>query len=511
MIKAARIFQNGMMLQREKPVRVWGEADAGTEITAAIQGKQGKVITGENGRWEITLPPLCASEEEILVVSDGNEKLVFLDVAIGEIWLAGGQSNMEFHMRYEKHLQQVKETCSNKRIRFYDVPEIAFEGQEERFDYSRMGMWRKASEEDIEYFSAAGYYFQCILEKELDVPAGIVGCNWGGTRSAAWMNPDTVRRNGPGWMEEYEAFASGVDWKEYIERQCGIPQNGRGNPFAEPFGEFVLPKTRTEEELMDFFAELGVDQPFPEEIMEEYQPHNIPGVLYEHMVKKVAPFSVRGVLWYQGESDDGPYAGLYGQMLTGLIDDWRKLWGEELPFLVVQLPGFEKWLSAMGENYALIREGQEYAAETMPQVYICSISDTGERLEIHSKDKKVVGERLALLARGHVYGQKIMCDAPKADSLRVENGRLILSFEHAEGGLALRGNEIQALKLLVNGEEAKYHAELVGEEIVIIPSEKISGSVQIAFAKEQFYIVNLYNQAGIPAIPFVFTVEIPKE
>ena len=158
-MKAAEIFQSGMVLQREKPVIIWGIADAGDEITVSIQGKKGSGTADEQGKWKVELPALKASENERMVVASKCEVISYTDVAIGEVWIAGGQSNMEFYMRYEKHLKEEKAICKNRRIRFYDVPEIAFEGQKEAFDYSRMGIWRTADVEDIEYFSAVGYYF----------------------------------------------------------------------------------------------------------------------------------------------------------------------------------------------------------------------------------------------------------------------------------------------------------------------------------------------------------------
>ena len=509
MVKTAELFQSGMILQRDKTVPVWGTAEPGERVRVTVQGKTAEGQADENGRWSVELPPLTASEEEQMTVSGTSGRITFDRVAVGEVWLAGGQSNMEYHMRYEKHLSQVKPTCENPRIRFFDVPEIAFDGQGECFDYSRMGRWRSASPEEIEYFSAVGYYFERAVEKALDVPVGIVGCNWGGTVSAAWMDPETVRQTGPVWMKEYEAFLADTKMEEYWEKQKKSPLNIGGNPFADPFSELVMPRTPSPEEMGAFFASMQAsgDFPDPQDFIDSFLPQNIPGALYEHMLKAVAPFAVRGVLWYQGESDDEMHhADLYASMLTALIGDWRKLWKEELPFLIVQLPGFESWLQVACDRFDLIRAAQEQVSDQVPGVYLCSISDAGEQYDIHPKDKQVVGERLALLARGHVYGENLLCDAPRAREATREGKEITLRFEHAEGGLVLRGETVSALRVTVGEKELPFQASVSGETLRIRLTEDTPGPVRVDFAQEKFYLVDLYNQSGIPAVPFSLVV-----
>lgn len=200
MLRTASIFQNNMILQRGKTVSVWGEGTPGAEVCAKIQGKDGKTFVGKDGKWMLGIEELTASEEECLVIECGEEKLIYKDVAVGEVWVAGGQSNMEFWMRYEKHREEEFENCPHQSLRFFDVPEICYERQLEEFDYSRQGVWREAvSKEELEYFSAVGYYFQKEIQKELRVPVGVIGCNWGGTISRAWMNPETVKKVGAAW------------------------------------------------------------------------------------------------------------------------------------------------------------------------------------------------------------------------------------------------------------------------------------------------------------------------
>lgn len=504
MMQTAAIFQDGMVLQREKPVIVWGTHAPGEAITAEIQGQTAEAATDDSGRWMLTLPPLRVSEAEQLIIRSGDECIVYRNVAVGEVWIAGGQSNMEFFMRYEKHLAEALKDCQNSRIRFFDVPEVCYDGQISDFDYSRQNIWRYATAEDLEYFSAVGYYFEKAIHEDLGVPVGIIGCNWGGTTACAWMNPDTVKKCGLPWITDYEKRTSAMDMDAYWKEQSGNPMNDRGNLFADPFSEFFMPQTRTEEEIGQFFSQMPGDS---NDYFEMLQPQEIPGSLYEHMLKTIAPYTIRGFLWYQGESDDVPGKNiLYRDMLTGLIADWRELWDEAtLPFLVVQLPGFDKWLMDTENNhYPIIRECQEQVADTVQDVYLCSISDVGEEKDIHPKNKKTVGERLALLARGHVYKEEILCDAPRAVSAERREREITIAFDNADGGIQISGETVDALKLYASGKELSFDFRVENNTLVVTLPCDTAEKIFVAFARTPWFVVNLYNCAGIPAIPFEF-------
>ncbi len=512
MLKLAKIFQSGMILQREKMGHLWGKTSPEAVVTLDIQGQHIEAKADANGGFCLEYQPLRATSSDEVIVKSGDDAIILENVAVGEVWLAGGQSNMEFHMRYEKNLSQVKPDCNNPNIRFYDVPELAFDGQEEAFDYSRMGIWRKATAEDIEYFSAVGYYFAATVQKELQVPVGIIGCNWGGTVSAAWMNPDTVKKCGKEWMDDYDKFAAATDMKDYYNRQLSNSMNDRGNPFADPFYEMIMPRTPSQEELNEFFAKMvatGID-------IESFKggepmPSAIPGALYEHMLKTIAPIAVRGVLWYQGESDDESFrAHLYESMLTGLISDWRdSLCDDMLPFIIVQLPGFEHWLQVTNNRYDLIREAQYNVSKKVKNTYLCSASDMGEQFDIHPKNKKPVGERMALLAMGHVYERDVLCDAPEMESVTKEENSIVISFANAKDGLILEGNGINALKLVdEKNVEIAFNYETSGNSVKLTPENgDLDSVVKVLFAKDKFYIVNLYNTNHIPAVPFEADVD----
>lgn len=507
MLKLANAFQKGMVLQRGKEICIWGSGNIGQKVEIFIQERHAETEVNEDGFWKTYIPALIQSNNETLTVKSGNEELVVKDVAIGEVWIAAGQSNMEFWMRYEKHYQEERIHCENPDIRFFDVPKISFDGQEDCFDYSRVGHWRKASEKDLEYFSAVGYYFAKELSKAKGVSVGIIGCNWGGTASMTWMSETSLKKAGLPWLKDYEEQIKGMDMEDYWKRQATNQINDTGNPFSNIFNECALPKTVTWEEWQKVLGNLSGDFNLN---FTDIIPHTIPCCLYEHMVKRIAPYTVKGVLWYQGESDDvdGRQV-LYQDMLNAVIADWRACWNDsELPFLIVQLPGWERWLDQENHDYKTIRKSQENVTKETAQTYLCSISDAGEQADIHPKNKKIVGERLALLARGTVYNEDILCNAPTFEKLETKGQKITLSFRNTGEGLYVKGDKINALEVFICEESVDFQYEISGSNIILTLEQKITGNIRIEFAQQKWFKVNLYNEAGIPAIPFVKTIEL---
>ncbi len=500
MLKAAKVYQSGMVLQRGKPLVFRGTCRPGEWVEVTLGTASARAEADAEGNWRVALPPHEADTGLTVVLATEEERVELTDVAVGEVWIAAGQSNMEFWLRYEKHRAEEQEELP--LLRFYDVPKLSYPGQERDFDYSRVGCWRRAEGKERDYFSAVGYYFQKEIAGELDVPVGILGCNWGGTPCCAWMNRATVERVGPRWIEAERESFRGIDPEDYRRKMACRPDNATGDPFHNPFNEFMLPGTPSPEKVRSFCAAHAVVS----ELASLPLPQNVPGALWERMVKTIAPFPVRGVLWYQGESDDiGDRTGLYARMLAGLVADWRGLWGEQLPFLVVQLPGWESWMEYRNTGFWDVRACQQAACEADPDLYLCSIADVGEREDIHPKDKRTVGERLALLALGHVYGRDILCDPPSLEGA-VRRGNLIrLTFRNAGSGLSIQGNALEALTATAPDGPLVPAVRVDGTALELtLPRE--AGSVRVDFARTAWYRVNLYNSAGLPALPFSVTL-----
>lgn len=501
MLKIAHVFQSGMILQRQMPVHIWGCASPGEKIIVQIQGKHGQVRADESGQWQIILPALEKSFQETMTISGEMEQQELRDIGIGEVFIAGGQSNMEFWMRYEKHYSEALATCEDSWVRFYDVPKLSYDGKEKDFDYHNVGIWRKATKKDLEYFSAVGYYFEKKLHEDLDVPVGIIGCTWGGTRSLTWMREDHARKIQKEQTRDFFNRLKGRTYEQICAAAGEDPSNDTGNSTWSAFNDFILPSTPSAQEIQDFLGAEEENRALTE------QPHlqDAPGTLYRHMVQKLAPYTVRGVLWYQGESDDAINGTQknYKAALTAIMQDWREAWdNKELPFLVVQLPGFYSWFGCVDQGFPMIRQCQKEAVDEDSYAWLCSISDAGERMDIHPKDKKTPGERLALLAERHIYGRNILADAPCLQMACLEGDRIRLRFENAGSGLSVRGSRICALQVTADGQKLDFSEMILGDMVILSLSGGPFEKVRVEFACEPWYQVNLYNSAGIPAIPF---------
>lgn len=510
MLKTAMIFGSNMVLQRQKDIKIWGAGTPGETITAILKGKEiaeskAKAVIAEDGNWYITLPSQEAGRGFELMITDGKESLSFDNISIGEVWLAGGQSNMEYFLEYDAEKDNVLNGDMNSDIRFFDYPEVSYEGQLEEHDYSHFGIWRTCTKNDLPYFSAVGYYFAQNLQHVLDIPIAIVGCNWGGTPACAWMDPEYLRDNeGKAWLDLYEEGLKKLDVEAYKAAYRANPLNDHSDPFSnQMMAKLMFPGYSREEqaELLKMMAgehgTVALPQVGP---YSEYRP----GGLYEMMLKKVAPYPIRGVIWYQGESDEGK-AELYKTVLSKMIECWRDLWDEQFPFLFVQLAPFGEFMGGNGNRYPELREQQEMVSKIVSNTWMISSSDAGMEWDIHPKYKKPIGTRLALLARGHVYGENLLCDPPKfLNAERISDG-IRITFQNAEG-FHVKGDKVNAL--VIKNPEGN---ELATSKISVVEdSLLLSGdfpiNVTISFAMTGYYEVNLYNKLGNPAIPFEVTV-----
>ena len=540
-ITLPEFFQNGMIFQRGKEIRIFGQALPGAEITAAFYETDhsgadsdfslsktagdsllsGTASADKDGHFLLTMPPLPAAENLSLSLSvRGVDELpIFLnDISFGDIWLAGGQSNMEFFLKYDQDFEAVQKLPGNPKIHMYNVPQRAFAGHNTH-NKTGYGYWFRDNDTAVSVFSAPAYSFAREIQASTGVPIGIIGCNWGGSTASAWV-PESVLQKEPLsiYLKEYEEAANAMPADAQKEASLTGWAFEETDQHQKDFEPLMYGMERKDQFV--YMKEHAEDPVVP---MGPYN-MNRPGGLYHHMLSTLIPFSIKGVLWYQGETDAETKADIYDQLLTALIGDWRSEWRDDFPFLLVQLAPFGKWLSCNSKNYAIIRQKQELVAHTVPDVFLTGIMDLGSYYDIHPKQKMEVGRRLALLARGHVYGEPLLCDAPEAISAILEkDGTIHISFKNAEG-LSLGNGPSE---FLISSDSSLAHAikptavQVSGTEVILTvdtheslltsasseTSGGLSRNLTVTLADQDYAEIHLQNQAGLTALPFHLPVE----
>ena len=547
MLQLAQIFQPHMALQRDKAIRIFGTADPQTAVSAVLSDGSSSQANdsqaGPDGSFILELPPACAGTGYSLTVSCGSESVTLDDIVVGDVWLAMGQSNMEYFLRYDADWDHVRMDVLRKgpdrSIRMYNTPQIAYEGQEDPSGAN--GVWFCEEDEPWRSFSAPGYYFAKYLRAQgITVPVAIVGCNWGGTPAQAWMSREYLEKPPLDRL-----------WKNYIDSFSSIPENELKQASMKAWES-----ERSYDHVMQFAAVLeGLSWDEQLTWMKEHEGdpeipmgpwhHYRPCGVYDTMVRKIAPFSVKGILWYQGESNSGEDASIYQATMEALVSCLRSTWQDDtLPFCFMQIAPFTRWLGCTGEGYAVVRHQQDLAAASIPGCYMSNVMDLGEHDDIHPKFKKEVGRRLALLALGHVYGQAGLCpDAPglldaaeiqPAGSKSSTARRFRLTFDNCGSALTADSSPGSVICVYTQQPDShsirwdegdcslltqRYFTELTGFDYsapvpvrdVEISSDSVSfsadldkadSSICISFAESDWCEVTLRSSDSVPAKPF---------
>ena len=462
-LRLAALFSDGMVLQRERDAPLWGWAEPGAEVRVRASWSESSFSTAADaaGRWRLTLPTPGAGGPHEVRVESGAEGVTIADVLTGEVWVASGQSNMEWTVHacadgiegYEAR----RAAMDLPRLRLFDVENAV----SPRPAADVTGRWVACTPLTWPGFSAVGSAFGAELLRELDVPIGIVCSSWGGTMAEAWTSPATLRAGFPEFADALQRLD---------ELAAPPPGAGEGGPGSPPEPE-----------------------PTP-----SLGPHE-PSVLYHGMIAPLVPYAMRGVIWYQGESNRGR-AAQYRRLFPALIRDWRASWGNgDFPFLFVQIAPFA-YPGDTGEA-AELREAQAHAL-SVPGTGMAVTMDIGDPRDIHPKEKQEVGRRLALLALAGTYGRAgLVASGPVWRGLAVEDGRLRLAFDHAAGGLVARG-ELTAFTVAgADGVFRPARAAIDGES-VLVWSDEVPEPRAARFAWGAADASNLFNRAGLPASSF---------
>jgi sialate O-acetylesterase len=490
-LKAAAVFSNNMVLQREKNINIWGTSSNGSRVTVTLAGHSASAKVTE-GKWMAILPCLPAGGPYAVNISDGDSSILFDNVMIGEVWLAGGQSNMELELQNSKDGRTVVDNINNSNVRFYNVQRLSYI-DEEFFEKESENAWQECSPETAGTWSAVGYYCAEKLARELNVTVGIIGCNWGGTSASAWISTENLEldKDTNTYVEEYHRANEGRSFEQYLEEL---------NDYNIWYPEWQKRVEKCYAEnpgiLWSEVLKIAGECRWPEPLGPK-SPFRAGGV-YETMLKRVVPYTLRGFIYYQGESDDHKPK-IYGKLLTKLIEQWRTDWeDEELPFILVQLPMFIGREDTDKKNWPIIREQQMLVHKTIKNTGIAVILDCGEFDNIHPLDKETVGFRLALQALFHVYRQDIEAYGPIYKGLSYVENSIVLNFEHVEDGIVVKGEKPEGFEIAGEDKEfIKAEIEIQGNKIVVY-SEKVPEPKYARYAWTNYGAVTIFNKAGLP-------------
>jgi sialate O-acetylesterase len=470
-IKLPYLIADHMVVQRGLPVHIWGKADPGERVTVAFRGQDRAAVTDSLGRWSVYLPPGEAGGPFAMTIN----RTVLNDVLVGDVWVASGQSNMEWPIAWAADAKAEATAARHPRIRLVRAMHKVSEYPVENLVGE---MWRECTPESAEKFSAVAYHFGRNLQAKLDVPLGLIQTAWGGTPADAWTSLGAIARD-PALMPVF------AEWDRLMQ-------------------EHALALLRYERAAKDWeklAAQLKSQHkplpPPPEKPVGPGGPDS-PAGLYNAMVAPITPLAIRGVIWYQGEANGSVVrAPLYGRLFQAMITDWRRAWGiGDFPFLFVQLANYH----APDSSWPELREGQRQALSLRNTAMAVTI-DIGTPDNIHPPDKKTVGERLALAARAVAYGEAVEYSGPMLRQVTAEGGTLRVWFDHARG-LRARGNEVRGFE--VAGADRKYagaEARIEGETVVV-RSASVAEPLFIRYGWRDNPDCNLYNAAGLPASPF---------
>lgn len=611
------IFSDHMILQRDKPLIVWGFAKPGESVRADIGGLKRSILADKNGSWRISFPSFSAGGPYTLSIRTKTETKIYSDVLFGEVWLCSGQSNMEFKVGQALQAQFEIHRANNSMIRQLSIPKKLSFNPEQIIDSTA---WVISSPQTTGAFTAVGYFFARDVYERLHVPIGIIDDSWGGSQVESWISKeammtsddlrayaqqmpdawaeadtriekkyqDLVFQRAGGKMPDLEestvlksdysfsdwlpaAAPTAWDWvglpayrgQGYMVREIYLDsiQSAKSSTIGlgerdERFKWFVngkkLPATQEKNVLVPLLSntwkagrnvillEIGPQsvpdwqgvgiQGESDRLFIDFDGEKIPladnnwkmlprldkphhfvqwmnsegTIIYNAMIHPLIPFSIRGVLWYQGESNTGR-AFEYGKTFPLMIESWRKEWKDNFPFLFVQLSSFgSNEISNGGSDWAELREAQVLTLR-LSNTGMTVTTDIGDPADIHPKNKQEVGRRLAVIAQNNVYGIRQIISGPVYESVSFSKDQAILSFSSFGKGLWARNKYGNLYGFEIAGTDRKFYwaRALIQGDRVVVSADSVLNPVAVRYGWTNAPIdINLYNIEGFPASPF---------
>jgi sialate O-acetylesterase len=464
------LIADHMVLQQGVAVPIWGSARDGEKVTVAFAG-QAVSTAAKNGRWMVRLAPLKANATPQTMTIKGDNTLMISDVLIGEVWICGGQSNMEWFLANTADSARHIAGANDPLLRLTTIPrggkaqpaaakartwaellKLPWHGQAEpQRDVD--ASWTASTSSSVPNFSAVGYFFGRDLRKARGVPVGIISSSVGGTGAELWTSRDALATE-PFFKQRIKFFDGRAKPKSEVKPS---PGRSASDPASVPSGG--------------------------------------PSSLYNAMIAPLQPFAISGFIWYQGENDR-TRAEQYKTLFPTLIKSWRDGWSNpELPFLFVQLAPFDR-------TPPEIREVQLLTWQKVPRTAMVVITDHGEANSIHPAQKEPVGARLALAARAIAYGEKIEYSGPVVNAIKVEGNKAILSFIHVGTGLVAKSGELKGFTISGDGKNFVPASAKIFGATVVVSSPEVVKPKEVRFGWANVPDVNLFNQEGLPATPF---------
>lgn len=519
-----QLFRDGVVLQREQAVTVWGTAAAGENVSVEFAGQSLDSVADAKGHWRVTLAPLAASSESRELVARASNTITVRDVVVGDVWLASGQSNMGWPLASGATAAALP-TANDTLLRIYNVPHAVAAEPSAEVD----GKWEPTTPANARTFSAVAYFVARELRRTQGVPIGVLHASWGGTPIQTWMSLESIRRepaiprmvtswdtaharhlvvkDQPELMSAY--YTDIKDWLEKVKpvHLAAIAAHDKAMSAARAAGQPTVPAPKP--------SRPEPVQPDPLAMPAKGKFPSTPGIAYNAMIAPLAPFALRGALWYQGESD-GTRGAEYRDSFPRLIESWRELWHRpDLPFLFVQLPGcYKDGEKVSTKGWAFTREAQLLTLR-LPQTGMAVTIDIGDPTDVHPQNKEHVAARLALLARRLAYGENIAASGPLYKSHAREGEAIRLRFTETADGLKIGESPWRAkgvapaptdrlVGFYIAGEEGKWveaNAAIEGDTL-LVSAASVPAPVAVRYAWAAFPQANLANGAGLPASPF---------
>jgi sialate O-acetylesterase len=477
-LKLADIFNEGAVLQRNAKVSVWGTSTSLATISIIIQGKQYQSNSDKTGNWTIDLSNLKEGGPYVMNVISEKDTIKLKEIYVGEVWIAGGQSNMAFMLENALGGKEEIANATNKNIRFVMVPYKPYKEYKTKGDLN----WHTATTENVSQMSAVAYYYAKDLQQKLNVPVGVICCYKGGSGAETWMTRDWLLKSPETApiVEKYENYMSDLGNEKYMQLITNYEKEIKAYRDSVKAGNKSLKA--------------------PSEPMGP-QNFNRPYGLYQTMLLSVIPYSVKGAIWYQGEHN-ASRAKQYQTLFPLMIKEWRADFkNPDMPFFFVQLPGYANADARNRPTWHEQREAQLLTWKNLPHTGMVVTNDLGTKDNIHPTNKQPVGKRMAAIAFNQVYGFNIPYSGPVFKSVRLEGNHAVLSFDFVEKGLKADGELLGFTICSDNRNFVPAKAEIKDNKI-IVSAEGITKPVAVRYDWSNWTIGNLKNSAGFQATPF---------